>query len=73
MKVLILVFVAWYASMVSGEMILAARGKPEEYVIIVPDHASESQRYAATELRDFVEKATNVRLPIVTDRMRSPS
>ena len=72
MKVLILVFVAWYASMVSGEMILAARGKPEEYVIIVPDHASESQRYAATELRDFVEKATNVRLPIVTDRIPLP-
>ena len=48
-------------------LVVAERGKAAEYSIVVPEKASPSQKYAAEELRDFMEKATGVRLPIVTD------
>ncbi len=51
----------------SGEFVLAERGKAPEYTIVIPAEASPSQQYAAEELRDFTEKTTGVRLPIGTD------
>lgn len=47
---------------------LAERGKPAAYAVVCPEGASESQRYAAEELRRFTEEMTGVRLPIVSDR-----
>ena len=52
---------------------IAERGKTAEYSIVVPEKASPSQKYAAEELRDFTEKATGVRLPIVTDAKPIPA
>ena len=53
--------------------IIAERGKEAKYSIVVPEKASPSQKYAAEELRDFTEKATGVRLPIVTDAKPIPA
>ena len=44
---------------------LAERGKPAECAIVVPEKASPSQKYAAEELRDYTERTTGVRLPII--------
>ena len=52
---------------------LAERGKAAEYSVVIPDKASHSQRYAAEELRDFTERTTGVRLPIVTDANPMPA
>ncbi len=49
----------------AGSLVLAERGKAAGYSIVLPEKASPSQKYAAEELRDFTEKATGVRLPIV--------
>ncbi len=49
------------------DIVIAERDKVSEYSIVVPAKASPSQKYAAEELRDFVEKATGVLLPAVTD------
>ena len=51
----------------AAPLAIAERGKAAEFAIVVPDKASPCQRYAAEELRDFTEKATGVKLPIVTD------
>ncbi|MBQ2631035.1 MAG: hypothetical protein IJG13_15275, partial [Kiritimatiellae bacterium] len=56
-----------------GKLVVAERGKAAEYSIVVPEKASPSQTYAAEELRDFMEKATGVRLPIVTDAQPMPA
>ena len=50
-----------------ADLPLAVRGREAEYSIVIPSEASPSQRYAAEELRDFSERMTGVRLPIVTD------
>ena len=57
----------------AGQLTVAERGKEAEYSIVVPEKASPSQKYAAEELRDFTEKATGVRLPIVTDAKSIPA
>ena len=59
---LILPFMSVHAE---DALVIAERGKAAERSIVVPDKASPAQRYAAEELRDFIEKATGVRLPIV--------
>ena len=56
-----------------GSLLIAERGKAAEYSIVLPQKASPSQKYAAEELRDFTEKATGVRLPIVTDAQPIPA
>ena len=43
------------------------RGRAPEYAIVRAADASASVKYAAEELRDFTERMTGVRLPIVTD------
>ena len=57
----------------AGQLTVAERGKAAEYSIVLPEKASPSQKYAAEELRDFTEKATGVRLPIVTDAQPIPA
>ena len=52
---------------------IAVRGQPAEYTIVVSETASPSQKYAAEELRDFVERTTGVRLPIATDASPLPA
>ena len=47
-----------------AELILARRGAPSAYAIVVPQNASPSQRYAAEELRDYTARMTGVTLPI---------
>ena len=49
----------------AGTLDLAARGRAPEYVIVRAADASPSVKYAAEELRDFTERLTGVRLPIV--------
>lgn len=50
----------WAASML-------ADGGRSDYRIVVAAEPSPSTRYAAEELRDFLEKITGARLPMVTD------
>ena len=57
----------------AGPLVLAERGKAAEYSIVVPTTALPSQRYAAEELHDFIEKTTGVKLPIVTDAATTPA
>ena len=51
----------------AGTLELAVRGRAPEYTIVQAADASPSVKYAAEELRDFTERMTGVRLPIVTD------
>ena len=60
------------ASTVHTKLILAERGKAAAYSIVVPSKGSPSQQYAAEELRDFMERAIGVRLPIVADTEPMP-
>ena len=52
---------------------VAVRGQSAEYVIVTSASASESQRYAAEELRDFIQKTTGVCLPIANDDSPLPA
>ena len=52
---------------------LAVRGRAPEYAIVRAPDASPSVVYAAEELRDFTERMTGVRLPIVTDEGPLPT
>ena len=54
------------------QLVIAERGKAAEYSIVVPENASPVLTYAAEELRDFTEKVTGVKLPIVTDAAALP-
>jgi len=56
----------------AGDLVLAERGKPASYSIVRAAQASESEAYAAEELRDFLTQATGVALPIVTDAQELP-
>ena len=60
--VLCVVAAAWSASALD----LAVRGRAPAYAIVRAADASPSVVYAAEELRDFTERMTGVRLPIVT-------
>ena len=52
---------------------LAVRGRAPEYAIVRAVDASPSVVYAAEELRDFTERITGVRLPILTDDRPMPA
>ena len=57
-----------FATMQSaGEIVLASRGHPADFTIVVRAEATECERYAAAELRDFLKRQTDVELPIVDD------
>ena len=52
----------------SGDpIVLAERGKPASCSIVLPDGPGPVAQYAAEELRDWTEKLTGTRLPIVTN------
>lgn len=46
-------------------LLLAERGAEPRYAIRIAEDAGESVRYAALELRDYAERLTEVRLPVV--------
>ena len=54
------------------DVVLAERGKAAAYSIVIPAKALPPLKYAAEELRDFIEKTTGVKLPIVTDAPALP-
>ena len=56
----------------AADLVLAERGMPAVYAIVRAERASESEMYAAEELRDFLAKVTGVTLPIVTDGQELP-
>ena len=58
--------IAVAAASAPAGFVLAERGKAADCAIVVPADAPEPVRYAAEELRDFTEKTTGVRLPIVS-------
>ena len=58
------ILLLWSLPLYGGELVLAERGKPAAYTIVLPAAPSESQRYAAAELQAFTERMTGVRLPI---------
>ena len=51
----------------SGSLVLARRGEKPRMTVVVRRDASPSERYAAEELVRYVEKMTDVRLPIADD------
>lgn len=71
-KLAFLTVMAAMAGSWAGELILAERGKPATYTIVRSAQASESEVYAAEELRDFLAKVTGVTLPIGTDAQKLP-
>ena len=62
---LLLAVVALARGSRAGTLDLAVRGRAPEYAIVRAADASPSVVYAAEELRDFTERLTGVRLPIV--------
>ena len=68
LRVLLVGGILFAAAMPSaGEMVLARRGHPADFTIVVRTDATECERYAATELRDFLKRQTDVELPVVDD------
>ena len=59
--------IAGTAAGAEGSLIFAERGKAADCAIVVPQAADETVRYAAEELRDFTERTTGVKLPVVAD------
>ena len=53
-----------------GELVIAEAAKPSSMLILVPEQASASQRFAAEELRDYVAKITGRSLAIATGAPR---
>ena len=60
------------ASATSGRLVIAERGCAAQYSIVVPGKASPAQRYAAEELRDWTEKVTGVKLPVIVGSGGAP-
>lgn len=57
----------------AADLKLAVRGQVSDYTIVVSANASPSENYAAEELRDYTEKMTGVKIPVVTDAIPMPS
>ncbi len=55
----------------SSEIILVDSGKTD-YTIIISDTASDSEKYAARELQQFLIQIGNIRIPIFTDNFPLP-
>ena len=71
-KIALAVLLAASANAFADNLVIAERGKATEYSILIPAQASPAHKYAAEELRDFVEKTTGVKLPIVADAAAPP-
>jgi hypothetical protein len=57
------------ASSAPGELRLAERGT-SQYHIVIPEAPIPSERYASEQLRDYLEKMSGCRLPIVSDQTK---
>ena len=73
MKRILIAALALAGAATAGELVLAERGKSAACTIVVGAKASPSEKYAAEELRDFLEKTTGVALPIRTDAEPLPA
>ena len=51
-----------------GRLVLAARGVPSAFAIVVGDSPAPFRQYAAEELRDWTQRLTGVTLPIAVSR-----
>ena len=71
-KTLLLFAVVAMANVHARELVIAERGKSPSYVIVRSAQASESEKYAAEELRDFLAKVTGVTLPLTTNAKPIP-
>ena len=56
----------------AGALVLAERGKPAAYTVVIPENASPAERYAAEELVSHVKKTTGVELPVAGDAADLP-
>ena len=57
----------------SGSIVLAARGRPAEYVIVHSATAPDSVQLACKELQEYLQQQTGVLLPIEDDRAPLPA
>ena len=57
----------------AGNLVLARKGEKPQVTVVVRHDASPSERYAAEELVRYVEKMTDVRLPVVDDSQPLPA
>ena len=57
----------------AGNMVLARKGEKPQVTVVVRHDASPSERYAAEELVRYVEKMTDVRLPVIDDSQPLPA
>ncbi|MGN0846228.1 MAG: DUF4838 domain-containing protein [Kiritimatiellia bacterium] len=75
MKVIaaVLAMAAFAVAAAPPPLALARRGAAPAYAIMVRAGASACERYAAEELRDFLNRQTGVSLPIVSDEAPLPS
>ena len=55
-----------------GSITLARRGSPPDYAIVTRSAATATEKYAATELRDFLKRQTGVELKIRNDSTPIP-
>ncbi len=53
-------------------LVLAERGKPAAYSVVIRADAGESERYAAAELTNYVSRLTGVALPVVVASQSTP-
>ena len=56
----------------SPPLVISERGAEPRYAILIAEDAVESVRYAALELRDYVERLTGTRLPVVAGGLPPP-
>ena len=53
-------------SVYAGECVLVERGRAAECSIVLSSQACESERYAASELQDYIKRMTDVDVPVST-------
>ena len=64
LKCAVLVSASFLGLTAAGGAVLAERGRPPVCTVVISKTPSACERYAAEELRDYVEKATGVRMHI---------
>lgn len=55
-------------TLVSNDLEIARRGRRSAFAIVLPEAPTESEQFAAEELRDWTAKLTGTVLPIVTNQ-----
>ena len=72
MRIVSLIAVSLLIPALLQAITIAERGKPAQYVIVLPAEASPSQKYAAEELQKFTAQMTGVKLSISNDNETLP-